>query len=243
MGKWLMRLQAMVLVGTVLVIAGCPSQQSEDSSQGSVPKQLEPPTIVNQPDEPVKKEPIPIDVAETTGQLEPMPTSIPSVSLPASLKETCLVAVGDPMPQGELSTVDGEKKSTAELFGKGGAVVFFWAAGSSELAEKAAAFSLADLQADVMTAYADSGLAVVAINPQDPPEKVKQIVAAADVSFPVVLDTDGSYFSKVATEKLPRVYVLDPSGKIAWFDVEFSEVTRETLEQTLRVVHGEPEKK
>ena len=32
------------------------------------------------------------------------------------------------------------------------------------------------------------------------------------------MDADGRVFAKVATEKLPRVYLLDPAGKVLWFD-------------------------
>ena len=240
MGKWLMRLGAMVLSGVVLIVTGCPSQQTKESSKGTIPKKLEPPTSISQVEEPVEKEPIPIEVSKTLEQLEPEPKSIPVVKLPETLKETCRVAVGDQLPEGELTTVGGEKKSLAELLGKGATVVFFWTAGSSEIAEKAIALSLADLQGDALAAYGDKGLAVVAINPKDPVQKVKEILGSVEVAFPVLTDPEGSYFAKVASERLPRVYVLDGTGKIAWFDVEFSELSREGLKQTLRVMLGEP---
>ena len=241
MGKWLMRLGAMVLAAVVLVVTGCPPKEAEESSKGTVPKKLEPPASVSQPEKPVKKEPIPIKVAETTEQLDPTPTAIPTVNLPGALKETCLVTIGNAMPDGELTTVGGEKTSLAERRGKNATVVFFWTAGNSEIAEKSAALSLADLQGDAQAAYGDKGLAVLAINPKDTTEKVKQIAGATEVDFPILIDASGNYFSKIATEKLPRVYVLDASGKIVWLDLEFSEVSREALEQTLRVMLGEPD--
>ena len=36
--------------------------------------------------------------------------------------------------------------------------------------------------------------------------------------FPNLLDADGKAFAQVGSEKLPRTFVLDPSGKILWFD-------------------------
>lgn len=243
MGKWLMRLGAMVLSGVVLIVTGCPSREAQEASKGTVPKKLEPPASVSQVEEPVEKEPIPIEVSKTLEQLEPEPTSIPEVKLLDTLKETCRVGVGDQIPEGELTTVDGRKQAISELLGKEATVIYFWTAGSSEISQKAMALSLADLQGDALDAYRDKGLAVVAIDPKDPPEKVKEVVGSVEISFPVLVDAGGNYFAKVATEKLPRVYVVDGSGKITWFDVEFSEVSREGLKQTLRVMLGEPAKK
>lgn len=233
MGKWLMRLGAMVLAVLVLIVTGCPPQEEKQPSQGNVPKKLQPPAAVSQVEEPEDKEPIPIDVSAT---LTSEVASIPGVKLPDTDAATCLVKVGDVLPEGELTTVDGEKKAIADMLGKGGSVVFFWAAGNSEIAEKTAALALADLQGDAQAVHGDKGLAVLAVNPKDPPEKVKEILGSVEVSYPVLVDASGSYFAKVATEKLPRVYVLDATGKVVWFDVEFSEVSREALKQTLQVM-------
>lgn len=233
MGKWLMRLGAMVLAVLVLIVTGCPPQEAKESSQGNVPKKLQPPATVSQVEEPEEKEPIPIDVSET---LTPEAASIPGVKLPEADEATCLIKVGDVLPEGELTTVDGEKKAIGEMLGKGGSVIFFWTAGSSEIAEKTVALALADLQGDAQAVHGDKGLAVLAINPKDPPEKVKQILGSVDVSYPVLVDAGGSYFAKIATENLPRIYVLDATGKVVWFDVEFSEVSREALKQTLQVM-------
>ncbi len=233
MGKWLMRLGAMVLALLVLIVTGCPPQETKESSQGNVPKKLQPPATVSQVEEPVEKKPIPIDISET---LTPESVSIPEVKLPKALEATCLIKVGDGLPEGELTTVDGEKKVIADMVGKGGTVIFFWAAGDSEIAQKTVALSLADLQGDALAVYGDKGLAVVAINPKDPPEKTKEILGEAKVSYPMLVDVGGSYFAKVASEELPRIYVLDATGKVVWFDVGFSEVSREALKQTLQVM-------
>jgi hypothetical protein len=38
----------------------------------------------------------------------------------------------------------------------------------------------------------------------------------------------------VASEKLPRTYLLDASGKILWFDIEYSRTTRQQLLSAIR---------
>ena len=57
----------------------------------------------------------------------------------------------------------------------------------------------------------------------------------------MLMDPGGNYFAQVATERLPRIYVLDHDGKIAWFDVDYSETTRRILKDVLRVIAGEPQ--
>jgi hypothetical protein len=50
----------------------------------------------------------------------------------------------------------------------------------------------------------------------------------------VLSDKDGAAHKQVATSKLPRSYLLDPSGKILWFDLEYSPTTRRDLAQAIR---------
>ncbi|MHB8902440.1 MAG: redoxin domain-containing protein [Thermoguttaceae bacterium] len=258
MGKSLMRLRATVLAVAALILAGCPARQEAEPAPPAPPAAPQ----TSAPEEPAPKQPIPIEMAETLKTLEAAPTAIPQVQLPQSLKETCLVTVGDPLPDGEVLTLEGEKKAVADLLGTKGTVVFFWGVGGSENAEKIAVQALADLEGDAIAAYGDQGLAVVAISPNAPAEepkdgrgtvdhvsanigsrlemskRVKQLLGTMKISYPVMLDPGGTYFAKVATARLPRVYVLDAAGKIAWFDVGFSETSREDLKRTLEFMFG-----
>jgi len=63
--------------------------------------------------------------------------------------------------------------------------------------------------------------------------------AGATTVLPIFLDPGGTYFAQVATEKPPRLYLLDGQGKILWFDLEYSETTRQQLGQAIQVVLGE----
>ena len=241
MGKWLMRLGAMVLAVVVLIVTGCPPKEAEKPSNDVPQIDLMPPVAQGPAEATAPKEPTPIDVPETLKTLQPPPTSLPETKLTETEREKCLVAVGDPLPEGEVTTVDGEKKVVADLLGEKSTVVFFWGAGSSEIAAMTAAQALADLQADAQAAYGDQGLAVIAITPKDASDKVKELLGTIDVGYPVLLDPEGAYFAKVAKQGLPRIYVLDSTGKIAWFDVEFSEVSRQTLKLALKVMLGNPQ--
>ena len=93
--------------------------------------------------------------------------------------------------------------------------------------------------------YSQKGVAVVGVNEHDTAEVVRQRLAEAGASFPNLMDPDGSFFAKVATEKLPRVYLLrgkakpNEEGKILWFDVEFSSITRDKMSRAIRAVLAE----
>jgi rhodanese-related sulfurtransferase len=98
---------------------------------------------------------------------------------------------------------------------------------------------LQDLDRDVLAAQGKKGAAVIAIDVRDPPETLKSLVQDARVGYPVLMDPDGAYFAKLATGVLPRIYALDPAGKVLWFDLEYSTTTRYNLKQTIFSVLGE----
>ena len=67
-------------------------------------------------------------------------------------------------------------------------------------------------------------------------DDVKTAIETAKPPYPQLIDAEGAAFDQVATSKLPRVYLLDPSGKILWFDIEYGTATRRDLEQAIRAV-------
>jgi hypothetical protein len=97
---------------------------------------------------------------------------------------------------------------------------------------------LGDLQ-DLSDAYLEKGVHIIGINEGDADEDVRMCVAGADAKFPILLDQDGAFFKKVATETLPRIYLLNAEGKILWFDLEFSLTTRRNLKKGIQVALGE----
>jgi peroxiredoxin len=240
MGKWLMRLGLLTVLVAMLVATGCPTEESAKPPTPP-PVTVAPPTVVqDDPTEKEPREPEPIAVPETLEKLDPEATEIPEVKLTETQRKTCVVWLGDLPPEGELPNLDGQTIALDSLLGEKATVAFVWTAGASELAQKTACAALADLQADALDAYGDKGLSVLAINENDSAEKVKELLGTVDVTYPVLLDTDGGYFAKVATADLPRVYVLDAEGKIVWLDIGFSETTRRELKQTLEFMLGEP---
>ncbi len=164
---------------------------------------------------------------------EEMAAEIPKVFLSTSHSAMCRVRVGDEMPEISLSQMKGGEVSLKSLHGEQATVVLFWRPDRwmSHMA-------LADLEREVASSAEHGTVAVVGIAVETPTEKVAKEAKAAGATFPQLVDSDATAFAKVGMVMLPRVYVLDSTGKIVWFDIEYSESTRRELKQTLAVLAG-----
>jgi peroxiredoxin len=222
---------------------------------GSTPEEIRPPAAPGHeqaaPEQPATEgQPKETETTKETGasavetpaaeQPAPEPPKIPEVLLTKALRDTCLVFVGDPMPEAELPDLAGQKQPLDGLFGDKLTVVFFWTGGTTELSAMAGRNALEDLQKEVYEPYGEKGVEVIAVNEGDTPEAVKKLVDEAGITFPNLLDSDGAYLAKVAKAELPRPYLLDAEGKILWFDLEFSPTTREKLMQAIQVAMASP---
>jgi thiol-disulfide isomerase/thioredoxin len=140
------------------------------------------------------------------------------------------------MPEAELPDLQGNMQALRGLYGPKLTVVCFWAGGNSKYSELSAVELLADLEKDLFEPYVAKGVQVVGINVGGNPQAAGSLLSQAGTRFPNLLDPQGVFFAKVATEKIPRIYLLDAIGKIIWFDVEYSRSTRRDLLQAIRVV-------
>ena len=153
-------------------------------------------------------------------------------------RKSSLLRVADLLPDATLANLSGKTLSIRGQFGKHLTVLVFFHAGGVVGSMRSKEL-LQDLDRDVVAAQGKKGVAVIAVDVRDPPETVKDLVQEARVSYPVLLDSDGVYFAKVATGVFPRIYALDPEGKVLWFDLEYSTTTRYSLKQTILSVLGE----
>jgi peroxiredoxin len=164
------------------------------------------------------------------------PAMMPTVVLSKSHQALCKVKVGDVLPAIDLPQVGvNQRKKLAELYGKAATVVVFWK-GDRRMTREA----LADLGPDVVELFGDKGVAVVGIAVNETAASAKAALDKAGATFVNLLDADGKAFAQVGSVRLPRVYLVDPAGKILWFDIEYSQTTRRELHQALRAVTGAP---
>jgi peroxiredoxin len=164
---------------------------------------------------------------------EAQPAVIPKVVMSAADVATCLVKVGDALPAAKLPDLAGKQQSLRSLAGKKLTVVLFWTAGNA-----ASQRALEDLKSDVLGPYEKDGVKVVAVIEGNTPEQAKAAAKEAAVTCPVLVDRDGAFFVKLAKGRLPRIYVLDPAGKILWFDIVYEQTTHDDLVQTIKAVLG-----
>ncbi len=161
---------------------------------------------------------------------EPPPApKFPDVNLPAELAKTCLVKVGDSMPEAELTSVEGKRVALRSTFGKKFTIVLFWQSENLYATQ-----ALEYLELDVAKPFAEKGVRVVGISVKDSPEAARKAIEEAGAKYVNLLDPKGVYFAKVATEKIPRVYLLDAAGKILWLDTEYSSSTQRDLERAIK---------
>lgn len=218
----------------ILVIGGWGCQREPDkkppANQAAAPQKTKPESTSLAPAESKPAE----RVAEQVQPAKPAPVKqLPQVAMSQELLETCLVKVGDVIPDAEIADLQGAKQRPRALLGKSLTVLFLW-----NSSDPRSPGGLEDLQADFAQPLAAEGVAVVAVHCGDQVEAAKAIAQKAQTKFPVLLDTDGAYLAKLAKEKLPRTYLLDAEGKILWFDVEYTRTTQRDLKQAIQFVLG-----
>ncbi len=161
----------------------------------------------------------------------PETATIPPVLLSAGHAKLCTAKVGDAFPKLSLPKLGGGETDLATLRGKQATVILFW-----HPDRWMARTALIDMQRDIAAQFPADQISVVGIAVRQPAGAVQGALNQAQAQFPQLLDTEGKALATVGTQALPRLYVLDPAGKIVWFDIEYSEGTRRELWQTLAVL-------
>lgn len=229
-----------ITIGTVAVAfvlalgaAGCKQQKKEPAAKE--------PGAATTADAPAPKTPVPApeqasppEITPVAPEPPPAPT-MPQVVLTEALAATCRVKVGDALPQGTLAEQNGRVVEVYSTLGARLTVFYFWKGDSLSALQ-----GLEQIDKNVAGPHAGRGVAVVAVNEGDPPREVADKLKSVGTRLPSLLDPGGTYFAKLATEGLPRAYLVDSQGKILWFDTEYSRGTERTLLQAIDYVLAQP---
>lgn len=148
--------------------------------------------------------------------------AIPAVVLSSEHEAMCQVGVGDAFPALEGQSADGGATAVASLLGEKATVVAT-PGGLDWMREMLAN----DLRDDFAPKYGDRGVRFVAIS-----GKPSDGVQALAIDPTKLADALGK-------GQGPRVYVLDPAGKILWFDLEYTLSTHRELHAALDELVGE----
>ena len=168
-------------------------------------------------------------VATIVEQEVDLPVYEPTVVLSDDHAAASKIGVGDAMPPLVLQDLQGDEQALADLRGEKLTIVVFWTAQQAlakELFER-----LGIIAAD---RYSGLGVNVVAVNVGDNRQTVEQLNEQHGGSFACLLDPKGEALAQVATEILPRIYLLDGAGRVVWFDLENSRFMRRALHNAVR---------
>jgi peroxiredoxin len=232
-GGW--RVRAAWVVGS-LVLAACVGCGRSDAPQEKA-KPPAPGPATAQDAQGTAAEPsasVPSATAAAQPKEPPAPPTIPKVTMSEADRATCRVGEGDLLPDAELPDLDGKTHALRSLWGERLTVVVLWDGANLYALE-----ALEDLDAEVHKPYGEKGVRVIGVAVRQTPQAVRDKLQAVVATFPMLLDADGAYLAKLATQRLPRTYLLDAEGKILWFDIEYSRHTRRSLMQGIRVALGE----
>ncbi len=130
-------------------------------------------------------------------------------------------------PDFTLQTLDGESVTLSSLRGKV-VLINFWATWCPLCVREIPRL------VRVVDTYKDQGLVVLDVNTtyQDDAAKVRQFARDHGISYPVLLDTEGSAGQKYPARLMPTTYLIDRSGKIVHTKV--GEVDEATLSEQVR---------
>ncbi|MCE5303139.1 MAG: peroxiredoxin family protein [Planctomycetaceae bacterium] len=237
-GSWIVSL---AILG--ILCGACQSKTSEAPTpqKSNVPKTTPDATT---------SQPVPTDtkqIAAPTHKVLPQrpksqpiaPPTIAKVLLSGALSETCLVKVGDALPEAALPDAAGKSHTLGSLLGPKLSVVCFWTIGPDHRSQLTAPEVLQDLMKEVVEPFGARGVQVIGVNVGNQPDVVQQEIAQTGVTFPVLLDAQGELYAQVAKDrKMPRIFLVDAGGRVLWFDIENSRQTREDLLQSIHAVLG-----
>lgn len=139
------------------------------------------------------------------------------------------VQIGDAVPAFSLKDLDGNIVSSEVLLGKPYVVAIFatWCPPCE--------MELTALEKNVWQPLKDQGIGVVAINYGDEDEDlIRSFAQENGLSFPMLIDTEGSFRKKTGVTAIPQSIVVGADGRIINLHVGFTDESIASTERELK---------
>ncbi len=141
--------------------------------------------------------------------------------------ETTLVGIGDQSPQFTLETLAGDSFDVPAQ-GRVTVLMFFATWCGPCLNELPHAQQIWDSLKD------DARFQMIAINREESEAHVAEFLSTNRFTFPTGTDTEREIYSKFATESIPRTFIVNPDGTIAYATIGFTDGDQIELEAKIR---------
>jgi len=156
----------------------------------------------------------------------------PKLFFSASQLATCLLKQGDSVADCVLQTKMAEPVNLKTKLQPGLNLLVFW-----NQQETTAKEQRERLEEDLEVPLRANRIHVIAVHVGDAGGPIPSEWTDSTEMVDMLLDPDRSCFAKLATEKLPRTYLLDANGQILWFDIEYSQDSVRELLNAIRWYH------
>lgn len=152
---------------------------------------------------------------------------------PEEIEATNIVKLHDLAPDFTVQMLDGTRYTLSDLTADGKVVmVTFWATWCPPCRQE-----LSHMQKAIFDRYKGTDLVVLPISRGDDPNKVRSLLDKMGITFNVGLDQSQDIYRLYATNYIPRTYIIDRNGRVAYFavgyDEEVAKQTHDTLDELL----------
>ncbi len=130
---------------------------------------------------------------------------------------TTLVGIGDAAPDFTVEMLDGSRITLSELKGKV-VLVNFWATWCPPCREE-----LKHMQKQIADRFAGDNFAMIAVSRGETRGKVEAFIADNGYRFPVGLDPEQKIYHLFATNYIPRNFLIDARGRVAFIGIGYDE--------------------
>jgi peroxiredoxin len=159
---------------------------------------------------------------------------MPKVALSEAHAKLCRIKVGDTLPTLTLSDGQGKSAPLATQFGTALTVVAF-----VRLTDPSAVELLDDLERFVVPVFESRGVKTVGVAVGAAPNAVAEAIKKKNIRLTLLSDADGRALEQLTTDAArpgPWIYLIDKTGHVVWFDIEYSRSTRRDLQVALTLL-------